>query len=245
MAKLLLKFRNKVLHEIPVGEKSLEIGRTDDNDIVIKNLGVSRKHARVSKEGNGFVLEDLASRNGTILNHNIIERSALMDRDEIIIGKHTLVFCQYENVDESQLPSSGKYFDCLLPPDETMSISKLKTRRLTRRYHLERQKAVHKQAKKGGIKILQGGVKQSIVEFQRLLIVAGKGATADIRIKGDYSKDVVFIISNRAGGYFLSPPKGGISLTLNGQSVVEYSKLKNKDVIEAADTKMEFFIKAD
>ena len=242
MAKLLLKFRNKILHEIPVGEKNLEIGRTDDNDIVIKNLGVSRKHARVSKEGNSFIIEDLASRNGTILNHNIIERAALVDQDEITIGKHTLVFCQYEHVDESQLPSSGKYFDRLLPPDETMSISKLKTRRLTRRYYLERHKTIHKQSKKGGVKILQGGVKQGMIKFQRLLIVAGKGATADIRIKGDYKKDVVFIISNRAGGYFLSPPKGGIFLTLNGQNVVEYTKLKNKDIIQAADTKMEFFI---
>ncbi|MFN0147822.1 MAG: FhaA domain-containing protein [Dehalococcoidia bacterium] len=42
------------------------IGRAPGNDLVLLSMAVSRTHARVIREGDGFVIEDAGSRNGVI-----------------------------------------------------------------------------------------------------------------------------------------------------------------------------------
>ena len=51
------------------------------------------------------------------------------------------------------------------------------------------------------MELLEGALNQTVVKFDRVLIVAGKGPTVDIRIKGTYEKDVVFIISASKATY--------------------------------------------
>jgi pSer/pThr/pTyr-binding forkhead associated (FHA) protein len=69
--------------------KGKTLGRTMENDIVLPDSYVSRKHARISYEGGVYVLEDLGSTNGTILNGNDIKgmgKQALKDGDQIQLG---------------------------------------------------------------------------------------------------------------------------------------------------------------
>jgi two-component system response regulator AtoC len=44
---------------------SMSIGREASNDIVVQDAELSRNHARISRRGGGYVLEDLGSTNGT------------------------------------------------------------------------------------------------------------------------------------------------------------------------------------
>lgn len=46
----------------------ISIGRDEANDIVINQIEISRKHARLSKQASGYVIEDLGSTNGTYIN---------------------------------------------------------------------------------------------------------------------------------------------------------------------------------
>ncbi len=69
------------------------IGRHADAAIRLDGHNVSRRHARVARSGDAFVLEDLGSSNGTFLNGLRLEVPArLSDRDEIRIGGHVLRF---------------------------------------------------------------------------------------------------------------------------------------------------------
>jgi LysM repeat protein len=52
----------------PLGKDVITIGRSPDNDIVIDETEVSRHHARLTRRGNDWILEDLGSRNGTTVN---------------------------------------------------------------------------------------------------------------------------------------------------------------------------------
>lgn len=52
------------------------IGTGSDCDIVIEEISVSRRHARIKRENQGWLLEDLDSTNGTRINDCRIEKSA-------------------------------------------------------------------------------------------------------------------------------------------------------------------------
>src|SRR3954465_14225940 len=93
MAKLYLKFEQAVLKEFDLKDgSSITIGRLPDNGVHIDNLAVSGHHARVSWEGDHFVLEDNNSLNGTFVNNRRVSRVPLKHGDNILIGKHTLAY---------------------------------------------------------------------------------------------------------------------------------------------------------
>jgi pSer/pThr/pTyr-binding forkhead associated (FHA) protein len=78
-------------HSLIIGE-GCNIGRKKGNDIVIDNLAVSGSHARIESVSTTFVLKDLESTNGTIVNDKKITMHSLKHNDTILIGKHKLIF---------------------------------------------------------------------------------------------------------------------------------------------------------
>jgi serine phosphatase RsbU (regulator of sigma subunit) len=77
----------------PLNLPTMVLGRHPDCQIVIEVGAVSRQHARILREGESFVLEDLKSRNGTLLNDApLADRRALADGDRVQICDVTLIF---------------------------------------------------------------------------------------------------------------------------------------------------------
>ncbi len=83
--------KGKFEHEID--KPYISIGRSKDNDIIIDDLSVSRKHAILEKDEAGkFYLTDLNSSNGTFVNNvRITEKTPITTNDHILLGKATLV----------------------------------------------------------------------------------------------------------------------------------------------------------
>src|ERR1043166_5222050 len=73
---------------------SCAIGRLPENQIVLDDAQVSRRHALVQAHGSGgHWLIDFGSSNGSLLNHRrVFEPTRLNDKDEIEIAGHRLVF---------------------------------------------------------------------------------------------------------------------------------------------------------
>ncbi len=69
-----------------------DVGRHPKSDIFLDDVTVSRRHAEVSQQGDGFRVRDVSSLNGTYLNRERIEDSPLVGGDELQIGKFRLVF---------------------------------------------------------------------------------------------------------------------------------------------------------
>ena len=92
MAKLVLTFQGVLIQEFPLEGDPVTIGRTDKNDVRVDHPTVSGQHARVEFTGEGFVLTDLGSRNGTFVNGRKIRRAVLRPNDWISVGNHVLVF---------------------------------------------------------------------------------------------------------------------------------------------------------
>lgn len=100
MMKLELMFKDKVLKIIETEKSEITIGRSPNTDIQIDNLAVSKQHARLIKQKGQYVVEDLNSTNGTVLNNEKISRAILKHNDMILVGKHTLVINLDEKTDK-------------------------------------------------------------------------------------------------------------------------------------------------
>lgn len=73
---------------VPIGKASFHIGRTQENDLVIAESTVSSRHAVIENTPEGFLLTDLGSTNGTLLNNRRLEphiAQRLSDGDKIVL----------------------------------------------------------------------------------------------------------------------------------------------------------------
>jgi len=69
------------------------LGRSADAAIFVDDVGVSRHHAQITVGDAGAILQDLGSKNGTMLNGRAIEGpTALSDGAAIVLGTRTLRF---------------------------------------------------------------------------------------------------------------------------------------------------------
>lgn len=107
MAKLMLNLGSSVLSEITLVKETTTIGRSNDNDIILDNLSASGHHARVVKKNDKYVLEDLASTNGTLINSQKVTNKVLESNDVIAIGKHELRFIE----DTAELAEQSSDFE--------------------------------------------------------------------------------------------------------------------------------------
>ena len=80
------------------------VGRDPSNTLPISDPSVSRKHCVIERESSRFLIRDLESRNGTVVNGEIVKEHWLRHADEIAIGDSTFLFL----VEESEGASSGR-----------------------------------------------------------------------------------------------------------------------------------------
>ncbi|MDA1129605.1 MAG: FHA domain-containing protein, partial [Chloroflexi bacterium] len=77
---------------VNMGRETISIGRSPENDIVIDDPTVSRKHARVVFDGNQYVVEDLASTAGVKVNGNKVQKAAMPVGATMKLGDTEIVF---------------------------------------------------------------------------------------------------------------------------------------------------------
>jgi hypothetical protein len=83
---------NGGVRQVPLTGEVLTIGRLSDCDIVLRDKGVSRRHAQVRDEGGRLTITDLGSTNGTRLNGQSVGSRELSDGDRVTIGTTILEF---------------------------------------------------------------------------------------------------------------------------------------------------------
>ncbi len=102
MLKILLKLKDKELKTLETDKAEITIGRNENNDIHINNLGASKKHARIFRRNGEYIIEDLKSTNGTLLNDENIVTAQLSGGDVVTIGKHHLYVSIQEDREATQ-----------------------------------------------------------------------------------------------------------------------------------------------
>jgi pSer/pThr/pTyr-binding forkhead associated (FHA) protein len=239
MAKLILKFKDAMLQEIPITKPSITIGRVDKNDIKIENLAVSRQHAKIVKDGDRYIVEDLNSLNGTFVNEKRVMKGILRNNDEILVGKHTLVF-----TDEEEKPIEMRKDIDISLAEKTVMLDTKRQRELVAQPEGERPTVEMKPSElEGGVTIISGGVGRKDIKLKKRLTIGGKSEGADIRLKGFFVGKVAFIISKRPNGFYITH-SGGRSVTkVNGAEVEGQRELRDGDIIDIGSARMQFYAK--
>jgi len=242
MAKIILKYEAAVLKEIPLKQATLSIGRTAANDLPIDNLAVSGHHAKIYLEADKFVLEDLNSLNGTFVNNQRIRKSFLKNGDEVLIGKHTLVY-----IDEGGAPPPPPELaaDRTMPMakmEETMVLDTKKRREMLQKATVvatDGASAAPAAEKVGSLTVLAGKTDNHEYILTGRLSMIGKSDQATIKLKGWFAPAVAAVINRKESGYTVSP--SGSETKVNGQVTQGVRELKEGDIIEVAGTKLQFY----
>lgn len=77
---------------ISITRDPIVIGRLSTNDVVLADSNVSRRHAELRREGSRWVLVDLRSTNGTLVNGKVAREHPLENGDRMTFGTSDLVF---------------------------------------------------------------------------------------------------------------------------------------------------------
>jgi hypothetical protein len=72
------------------------MGRSEKADIRVLDIKSSREHAEIAKVGNDWVLTDLGSQNGIVVNDQKVSQAKLKEGDKIVIGQTVYKFAKVE-----------------------------------------------------------------------------------------------------------------------------------------------------
>jgi len=237
MAKFILQFNGTTIKEISIHKETMSIGKKEDNDIVIDNLAVSSYHARLAHEKDTFILEDLDSLCGTFVNGKKVMQGELNDKDQVLIGKHTLVFHAEEKMKRHAATAHAMGKPCAEYARENEDFF---TKNLEQKTEEEREKEKNQ---KGIISCIVDNGQVQEVMLEKKVTVIGKGEKADIKIGGLFLGENAILIKKESGDFYISRGDGRTTPKLNGEKVKGHIRLKDNDCIEIGSHTLRFFIK--
>ena len=225
MPEIIVKFNEKVIERVVTEKKRLSIVRTKDNDIVLENRGVSRKHAQIEFNDDAAIVIDNESLNGTFVNNRRISEELLRDHDTIMIGKYSLEYHQSTNAPDSVNEMDG-----------TMVLKTKQQKKL-----LDNDKMDRKIVNQVGGSVIIGLDNTDISQYRldREVTTIGKAKFVHIRARG-------FMISGiqakivKEGEQFTLINLGRKGKTKVNGELTDQSQLKNGDIIQVGKSTFRF-----
>ena len=89
--KLTIRQGPKPNQVFDLDQEVLSLGREAGNDLVIEDPQISRRHARLTRQGNSYLLEDLGSTNGTFVKGSRVSTPVLLANGDLIGLADTVV----------------------------------------------------------------------------------------------------------------------------------------------------------
>jgi hypothetical protein len=245
MATMTLQFEGRVLKEFTVGS-NVTIGRLPDNMVIIDNPAVSGHHARVFREGDQVIVEDLKSTNGTFVNGRHVYRHSLRNGDVVLVGKHTLVFDRMAFaaplVPEPVMSGLGDTMYLDTRQHRTLLATLRETRAEAEKRAGARPTWAPAPERIGVLRVVSGRAEQPEYDLQAHTSFIGKSTTALVKLRGWFKPEVAVAIAWNADGYVATAHGGRTRINdrpLNGRH-----RLKEGDVLHVSGLTLEFGYRA-
>ena len=211
-----------------IENERIMIGRGQDTQLMFANVSVSRHHAQVEVRDGECFIQDLDSRNGTILNGERIENAVqLASGDEILIGKFSMIFMGDSKDDRFY---KGRFVD-YLPKYEAMVRTTEESTFAMSPDELRRKQAEIEKIRNAKLVSTANPSKYWHPE-DRLLTLGGDGM---VHVEGMFTSGIVAEIQWNGRHHVLVKKARLLKLHVNDEPVTE-RPLSNGDRIRAANS---------
>ncbi|MBL4847556.1 MAG: FHA domain-containing protein [Planctomycetes bacterium] len=229
--KLTLTLSGRTLERFEFEDEieKIRFGRSEDCEITIDNLGVSRYHAEITGKDGMFVLRDLRSNNGTFVNGRRVDAHNLNAGDEISIGKFTISFggsgSAAAAAAEAVPEKTGDDFGGMTMQMDQAALAQL-----------QREKASRV---RGYLVVEEGSAKRNVF-LEKSVFTFGKSEKADVQMSGWFCPRLVAVIFRDESGFrLLNVTPKGTDVTVNSKKVDDV-RLGDNDEITIRGMKMHF-----
>jgi len=229
MALIQVYYRDLLKDEVELQPGVTTIGRSMDSDIKIDNAGVSAHHARIIHDGNEFIIEDSASRNGTFVNGMRVSRKTLSDGDEVVISKHILKLAA--NAGTILPPAKQETENQNVVQGATIEVDVSNLGDLVRQ----------RQAQYGAYLLLTGVVqRRAKYPLNKLNFKFGKIRDADIYTPGWFAPKIAARVVCKNDGFYIVPSSRG-HVKVNGMAVEAPMRLEDGDGLSVRGISLMFY----
>ena len=232
MFRVKMTLSGKTVQDFVFDQPGITIGRDQTCDILLENIGTSRKHARIEQTGNGFVLADLKSHNGTFVEGRKISRYELKKGDEFYIGKFGFQF-EPQNVVEPMEEPPAAAAPAEVDPEDMIP-------EMTYQLDLNQiQQIKHRSAQGNAIQLVQIRPRraQQVAHLDAPYYVMGSDLDAAFLVGGFLAPKKVAVLVRAEHGYHV------LGLTprfkVNGKSVNDHP-LENGDVLSFGSSEFRY-----
>jgi pSer/pThr/pTyr-binding forkhead associated (FHA) protein len=233
MTEWIISLGDKVIKRFNIKEGwSLTIGRGAEADVIVDNTAISRQHTSIQLRDDSYMLTDLGSLNGTIVNGERIKDTVFVsNRDNIKLGKFKLAIAKDDENPEAAIASYGAHPDTedktiIINPNKMSTMSKgLAPNESDHHLVLTEGNAVPKKISlkgKGSIKI-------------------GKDQSCDMILSGLLIADSQCYIVKHDDAFKIVPQRSWAKTFLNGTKIKGEQVLRKGDIIKIRSTKIRFY----
>lgn len=235
MGILILKKGDEKLEEFKLDHSRMVVGRRPSCDIHLNDSTVSGEHALLINILDDSFIENLSKTNGTWINGKRIKKSVLQDGDKIKIGGQRMVYqadATMPGVDEDDFEKTM----VLKPGQVARDVADgSQVQAIRDAEDTAAMKAIDPtpSSKLARLKVRSGPAKGKETVIDRAMVTLGRPGVQ------------VVVVSRRKDAYYANFIPGasdvGSKPTINGKPMqLRANKLKNGDIIDLADVKIEF-----
>jgi pSer/pThr/pTyr-binding forkhead associated (FHA) protein len=251
--KVILVLDTKPLGELSLSAPRITIGRRTTCDIAIDHPAISGTHAVIYLENNAYVVEDLESTNGTLVNGVVVKKHMLLHLDVIELGRHKLYYFDHASSMDARaaMDTTVNYATTVLPsmprpaandasdaPIEATQGLVRNTRQLMEELEGDPLEAPEVAKKPVGprpgspayvLRYLSGPQAGAIVELDRDSVTLGEPGSHTVAVM------------RRSSGYFLTHLTSKSTLRVNGTQLGPGAqRLSDYDFIDIDGTMIEY-----
>lgn len=207
-----VRFKDEVVTRLESDSNLVRIGRAEECEICIDNLGISRYHCVIELKNGVRVIRDLGSHNGIYFGGKLVKTRVINDGDVFVIGKYRLEF-------KGEVPGFSETVDIkpgqISEQDMAMKTFAIDPSALA---HVQQAERV-----KGFLQRNDG----KVVDLKQTLTTFGKDMRCDHRMGGLFTPRIQAVIVRDERGFFLLNTAGPTRVEVQGRPMAMFVRLEN------------------
>lgn len=218
MPTYVIRFKDDAVAELTSDAPKIRIGRSEECELRIDNLGISRLHALIELQGDVRVIKDLGSHNGVFFNGQPVKRRVLNNGDVFVIGKYRL---EYTDTDK---PGGGLALDSEDSSAERPSIDEMGMKT----FAIDPGALALVQRSEQILGHLRRESDGKAIDLRQTITTFGKSLRCDYRLPGWFMPAVVAAVIRDERGFILLNTTGNPEkVKVQGRPLQMYVRLEN------------------